>query len=562
MKSLKSLFGMSIAFVAIAAALLLVAIWQVGRTNQAVVAANEARYASALLADELRQSSDDLTRLARTFVVSGDEKWERQYFEILDIRNGKAPRPPHYDKIYWDFRAVGETPVRQGASTTTPLLERMKEAGFTTAEFDKLKEAAGNSDDLVRTETIAMNMVKGLYADDKGGFTVKGAPDRAKAAEMMHDLQYHRFKAKIMKPLDEFFMMLDGRTAAAVAAAEASRSLWYALMAAMGLALALVAIAALAYAGRWTIARLGAEPKDVLDVVDAVARGDLAQARLHGRSAQGSVMAALGDMSDRLGAAVVAVRSGADAVALSSREIAEGNGDLSHRTEEQAAALQQTAASMEQLGANVRRNAENSREADRLASEASGVAGRAGDVVERVVQVMQGIDESSRRISEIITVIDGIAFQTNILALNAAVEAARAGEQGRGFAVVASEVRSLAARSADAAKEIKQLIGDSVDRVARGSALVGEAGTTMDEVVGSIRRVSDIVREISVASSEQSDGVDQVGSAVSEMDRAVQQNTALVEQSAASTEELARQSQQLVQAVSVFRVASTAPSPS
>jgi methyl-accepting chemotaxis protein len=552
---------MSVAFVAVAAALLLVAIWQVGRANQEVVAANEARYVSAMLADELRQSSDDLTRLARTFVVSGDEKWEHQYFEILDIRNGKAPRPPHYEKIYWDFRAVGDVPARAGTPTQVALLERMKQAGFTTAEFDKLKEAAGNSDDLVRTETIAMNMVKGLYADDKGGFTVKGAPDRAKAAEMMHDLQYHRFKAKIMKPLDEFFMMLDQRTAAAVAAAEASRSFWYTTMAGMAIALAVAAIASLAYAGRWTIARLGAEPKEVLDVVDAVARGDLAQARLHGTSTQGSVMAALGDMSDRLTAAVVAVRSGADAVALSSREIAEGNGDLSHRTEEQAASLQQTAASMEQLGANVRRNAENSREADRLAGEASGVAGRAGEVVERVVQVMQGIDESSRRISEIITVIDGIAFQTNILALNAAVEAARAGEQGRGFAVVASEVRSLAARSAEAAKEIKRLIGDSVERVVRGSALVGEAGTTMEEVVGSIRQVSDIVREISVASSEQSAGVDQVGGAVSEMDRAVQQNTALVEQSAASTEELAKLSQQLVEAVSVFKVASKASAP-
>ena len=561
MQTLKGLFRLSIALVAIAAMFLLVSIWQVGRANQAVVAANEARYVSALLADELRQSSDDLTRLARTFVVSGDEKWERQYFEILDIRNGKAPRPPHYEKIYWDFRAVGDAPAREGTPTQVALLERMKLAGFTDAEFGKLKEAAGNSDDLVRTETIAMNMVKGLYADDKGGFTVKGQPDRARAAEMMHDLQYHQFKAKIMKPVDEFLMMLDGRTAGAVAAAEASRYRWYSTMAAMGLALALVAIAGLMYAGRWTLARLGAEPKEVLDVVGAVARGDLAQASLHSRATQGSVMAALADMSNRLTDAVIAVRSGADSVALSSREIAEGNGDLSHRTEEQAAALQQTASSMEQLGANVRRNAENSREADKLASEASGVASRAGNVVERVVQVMQGIDESSRRISEIITVIDGIAFQTNILALNAAVEAARAGEQGRGFAVVASEVRSLAARSADAAKEIKQLIGDSVDRVERGSALVGEAGTTMGEVVGSIRRVSDIVREISVASSEQSAGVDQVGEAVSQMDGAVQQNTALVEQSAASTEELARQSQQLVKAVSVFRVASNAPSP-
>ncbi|MCZ8105150.1 MAG: methyl-accepting chemotaxis protein [Burkholderiales bacterium] len=562
MNSLRSLFRLSITLVAIAAALLWVAVWQVGRANQDVVAAHQTRYLSALLADELRQSSDDLTRLARTFVVSGDPKWEQQYFEILDIRNGKAPRPPHYEKIYWDFRAVGDTPARAGAPTRESLLDRMKQAGFTEAEFGKLKEAAGNSDDLVRTETIAMNMVKGLYADDKGGFTAKGAPDRAKAAEMMHDLQYHRFKAKIMKPLDEFFVMLDERTLAVVTAAEASRSNWYAVMATMGFALALVAIAALAYAGRWTLGRLGAEPKDVVEAVGAVARGDLVQARLSGSLARGSVMAALADMSARLSDAVVAVRSGADSVAMSSKEIADGNADLSQRTEEQAAALQQTAASMEELGATVRRNAENSRDADRLAVEASDVAGRAGDAVERVVQVMQGIDESSRRISEIITVIDGIAFQTNILALNAAVEAARAGEQGRGFAVVASEVRTLAARSADAAKEIKQLIGDSVERVERGSALVGEAGTTMVEVVGSIRKVSEIVREISVASLEQSSGVDQVGEAVSQMDKAVQQNTALVEQSAASTEDLARQSQQLVQAVSVFRVTTTAaPTP-
>jgi methyl-accepting chemotaxis protein len=288
----------------------------------------------------------------------------------------------------------------------------------------------------------------------------------------------------------------------------------------------------------------------------AIADGDLTLAVPQtGRDEVGQLLQALRGMQANLSQIVAGVRGNAESVATASAQIAQGNNDLSGRTEEQASALQQTAASMEQLGSTVTHNADNARQADQLARSASDVAVQGGEVVGRVVDTMKGINDSSKKIADIIGVIDGIAFQTNILALNAAVEAARAGEQGRGFAVVASEVRSLAQRSANAAKEIKDLIGASVERVAQGTALVDQAGATMSEVVAAIRRVTDIVGEISSASREQSSGVQQIGEAVTQMDQTTQQNAALVEESAAAAESLKTQAQALVQAVAVFRLA-------
>ena len=308
-------------------------------------------------------------------------------------------------------------------------------------------------------------------------------------------------------------------------------------------------------AGVWLIRSISGPLGKALAAADHVAAGDLTvRIEVESTDETGRLMSALQRMQQSLVTTIQGVRGGAEGVATASAQIAQGNMDLSQRTEEQASALEQTAASMEQLGSTVRQNADNARQANQLAMGASTVAIQGGEVVSQVVETMKDINASSKRIVDIIGVIDGIAFQTNILALNAAVEAARAGEQGRGFAVVASEVRSLAQRSAEAAKEIKSLISASVERVEQGTALVDRAGATMTEVVTAIRRVTDIMGEISAASVEQSAGVAQVGEAVTQMDQATQQNAALVEESAAAAESLKVQALQLVQAVAVFKL--------
>ncbi|MBK1715361.1 methyl-accepting chemotaxis protein [Rubrivivax gelatinosus] len=317
----------------------------------------------------------------------------------------------------------------------------------------------------------------------------------------------------------------------------------------------------LAAAGGLLITRSITRPVDrAVVAVRAVAAGDLGvSVEATSKDEIGQLLAALKAMKEDLSRIVGTVRSSSDSVVTASTQIAHGNHDLSSRTEEQASALQQTAATMDELSSTVRNNADNARQANQFAQAAARVAEQGGEVVGQVVTTMGGISDSSRKIGDIIGVIDGIAFQTNILALNAAVEAARAGEQGRGFAVVASEVRSLAQRSAEAAKEIKTLITRNVEQVEQGSSLVNRAGQTMGEIVGSIQRVSDIVGEISSASSEQSTGIQQVGDAVSQMDQVTQQNAALVEESAAAAESLKVQAQQLARVVAVFKLDAEAP---
>jgi methyl-accepting chemotaxis protein len=290
-------------------------------------------------------------------------------------------------------------------------------------------------------------------------------------------------------------------------------------------------------------------------VAETVAAGDLsAQIVVESRDEAGQLMHALREMNASLAKVVGEVRMGTELIATASGQIASGNQDLSSRTEEQASSLEETAASMEELTSTVKQNADNARQANQLAVSASEVAVKGGSVVSQVVNTMGSINASSKKIVDIIGVIDGIAFQTNILALNAAVEAARAGEQGRGFAVVASEVRSLAQRSAAAAKEIKTLIGDSVEKVEEGSKQVAEAGRTMDEIVGSVRRVTDIMGEITAASQEQTSGIEQINQAISQMDQVTQQNAALVEEASAAAQSLQEQAGSLVQAVSIFKL--------
>ncbi len=318
-------------------------------------------------------------------------------------------------------------------------------------------------------------------------------------------------------------------------------------------AVALLAGAGCAYIATHSITK---PLKDAVDIAKTVASGDLrSDIPVVGKDEISELLDALEHMHDSLAKAVGEVRSGTETIRVASGEIAHGNADLSNRTESQASSLEETASSMEQLTSTVKQNADNARQANQLAFSASSVAGKGGQVVSRVVHTMGSIKESSRKIVDIIGVIDGIAFQTNILALNAAVEAARAGEQGRGFAVVASEVRNLAQRSATAAKEIKTLINDSVENVDLGGKLVDEAGQTMELVVTSVQQVADIMAEITAATQEQSAGIEEVNRAISQMDEMTQQNAALVEQAAAAAQSMQDEAHHLAEAVSIFKLA-------
>ena len=378
--------------------------------------------------------------------------------------------------------------------------------------------------------------------------------DAAQAAALLNTQETPAWRALRSALLQQ---LETARTAAATAnaATQAQAKRMQLLAAALALGAAVAALALTGVMLRTLRRELGGDLAQARSALRRVAEGDLTLgAADQGGPAALGLMADLGRMQASLRQLVAQVRDAAVGIGHASAEIAQGNHDLSARTESQASALQQTAASMEELGATVRHNADNAAQANQMANNASRIADQGGQTVEQVVHIMQSIHADSTKIGDIIGVIDSIAFQTNILALNAAVEAARAGEQGRGFAVVASEVRALAGRSAEAARQIKQLIHDSVTHVDEGRVLVDQAGNTMQEVVAAIRRVTDIMGEISAASREQREGVGQIGEAITQMDQVTQQNAALVEEMAAAAASLQTQSHQLVQTVSVFRL--------
>jgi methyl-accepting chemotaxis protein len=359
---------------------------------------------------------------------------------------------------------------------------------------------------------------------------------------------------KWMAALEQLAELEAKQTAAAAHAAEGEYKTARTMMLGFALFAVLAGLAAAIFITRKLIKQLGGEPDYTARIASSIAQGDLSISIDTTNADKGSLLMEVREMRNSLKDIVGQVRHGTETIGTASREIAAGNIDLSSRTEMQASSLEKTASAMEELTSTVKQNADNAREANLLAATASDVARKGGEVVAQVVDTMGSINTSANKIVDIIGVIDGIAFQTNILALNAAVEAARAGEQGRGFAVVASEVRNLAQRSAAAAKEIKTLIGDSVEKVERGSKLVGQAGVTMDEVVASVKRVTDIMSEISNASQEQSAGIEQVNLSIIEMDSMTQQNAALVEQAAAAAQSLQDQAGELAHVVSVFKL--------
>ncbi|MBP0598256.1 HAMP domain-containing protein [Herbaspirillum sp. LeCh32-8] len=488
------------------------------------------RYRSYQLAQELKQSSQDLTSAVRSYAATGNAQYETRYREIVDIVTGKKARP-------------------NGQMIST--IDMMKQAGFTEQELGKLTQAQNLSLALIQTEEQAMAAVKGMFDDGSGKLARKGEPDLALASKLVNDKAYEAKVAEIMKPVDEFVALMDARTGDnMVAASRASGNAFLACagMLTLMLALSIAALCVLFVAIRSQLHR-------GLKAAELLATGDLRVKLAIERDDEiGRLMGAINGIGQGLAQVVATVRNSTETINVAAGEIATGNMDLSNRTESQASSLEETASSMEELTSTVQQNTANAREANQLANTASELANRGGSVVGNVVQTMDSIKQSSSKIADIISVIDGIAFQTNILALNAAVEAARAGEQGRGFAVVASEVRSLAQRSATAAKEIKELIVDSVEKVDAGGKLVDEAGATMGELVSSVRHVAEIMHEITMASEEQSTGIAQVNDAIVQMEALTQQNAALVEQAAAAAGSLREQSDSLMRDVSIFKL--------
>jgi len=477
------------------------------------------------------------------------------------VVNDRVPKIAEINGIKGDINAIALS-MRNVIILNDPLETKKEFAQLETSRQDiakRLDKLHGQiTSERGKAELAKVDAARAKYLPLQGKFVelmTAGKADEAKAMLIseVRSAQQEYFTAldHLLKYQDELMQHSEDEADAHVTSLTAA--IW---------PLALISLITGTLTAGWIIRslnrQLGGEPGEAAKLARAVAQGDLSVPIAVKAGDRTSLMASLQDMQISLTAVVGKVRQGSESVATASSEISQGNNDLSQRTEQQASALEETAASMEQLGSTVRQNADNARQANQLAQNASAVAIRGGEVVSQVVDTMKGINDSSKKIADIIGVIDGIAFQTNILALNAAVEAARAGEQGRGFAVVASEVRSLAGRSAEAAKEIKSLIGASVERVQQGSTLVDQAGVTMTEVVSSIRRVTDIMGEISAASSEQNTGVSQIGEAVTQMDHVTQQNAALVEESAAAAESLKLQAQQLVQSVAVFKLASNA----
>jgi methyl-accepting chemotaxis protein len=475
---------------------------------------------------------------------------EERKAQLISVSDMAVSVAKDYDALV----AAGKMPADEGRKQALARIKALRfgATGYFTVLDSKVVLMHPIKPELIGSDIASFKDVAGtpLYADARkaadggGGFTsyLWAKPgEKEPIPKLAYSVSYQPWDWTFMTGL--YMDDLDATFHA---------DLWQSFVLLVGIGLLLTAV-------NWSIVRnieraIGGEPGEAAQAAARIATGDLTVEIALRSDDRQSVMFAIQAMRKRLSSIVGEVRSGADAIALASGEIAAGNQDLSSRTEHQASSLEETASSMEQLTATVKQNAESARQASELASAASEKAVRGGAVVGDVVETMGAISASAKKIVDIISVINGISFQTNILALNAAVEAARAGEQGRGFAVVASEVRTLAQRSANAAKEIQTLILESSERVETGTAQVHRAGATMDEVVGSVKRVTDIIAEISLASREQSSGIEQVNEAVSSMDKATQQNAALVEQAAAAAHSLQEQTGSLVSLVSVFKL--------
>jgi len=476
---------------------------------------------------------------------------QRSLVDITERRMGTLRELGNLrDEVNLQARVIRNIALRSNAESVQAEAKRLEASRLTVDEtFGRLDQLIQSAEG--REELNHIKELRKQYAGAVGRYLeVLGQGQHDEAVASLFDSVRPLQQAYFAAIQDETKIQNQHAVRAGHEAEAAARSIEITVGVAGVVAPLLAALLAL-----WVIRSIVRPIHESVEIARAVAAGDLTHhIDAGGNNEMGQLLRALGEMQSALAHVVGTVRHAAMTVSTASIELAQGNMDLSARTEHQASAVEQTSSSMEELGSTVRLNSDNAQQANQLARSASVVAEECGDAVAQAVETMKGINDSSRRIADIIGVIDGIAFQTNLLALNASVEAARAGEQGRGFAVVAAEVRNLAGRSAEAAKEIKTLITNSVERVEQGTQQVDRAGATMTEVVSSIRRVNDIMADISAASTEQSTGVSQIGQAVVHMDRATQQNAALVEEMAAAGENLKQQSHELVEAVAVFRL--------
>ena len=547
--TIKNLFLALLAALTLLLCLVLLSVISLESASDQVARSADLRYRSYLLADELRQSSDDLTRLARTYAVTGDAKYEKQYFDILDIRNGKKPRPEHYERIYWDFVAAGiDKPQPDGATASLQAL--MKEAGFSEQEFAKLKEAQNNSDALVKNETIAMNAVKGLFDDGTGQFTKKGDPDLELARKLTHDENYHKYKAQIMKPVDEFLELLDKRTSAAVEQAKQAKTrmqYWVTGLVLFSIAFLVVALLTVY---RRIIAALGGEPAVASEVVKQVAAGDLSVEIPVANTDSTSLLAAMKVMQSNLQKLIGEIQTNADMVASAAKKMTIAAENVVGSSQQQSASSLEIAAAMEQstVSINLMSDSANraqtiSGDSELLMNETSGVVSEAvnriakiATVVEQASQTVRTVGQESENVSKIVLVIKEVADQTNLLALNAAIEAARAGEQGRGFAVVADEVRKLAERTTQSTQEITTMISSMQSSARDAVTCIEDAVANVNEGVILTKRVGESVSRLGASSHEVKEVIIDVSSALREQNAASNEIARNVEQIAQTGE--------------------------
>ena len=547
--TIKNLFLALLAALTLLLCLVLLSVISLKSASDEVARSADLRYRSYLLADELRQSSDDLTRLARTYAVTGDAKYEKQYFDILDIRNGKKPRPEHYERIYWDFVAAGiDKPQPDGATASLQAL--MKEAGFSEQEFAKLEEAQNNSDALVKNETIAMNAVKGLFDDGTGQFTKKGDPDLELARKLTHDENYHKYKAQIMKPVDEFLELLDKRTSAAVEQAKQAKTrmqYWVTGLVLFSIAFLVVALLTVY---RRIIAALGGEPAVASEVVKQVAAGDLSVEIPVANTDSTSLLAAMKVMQSNLQKLIGEIQTNADMVTSAAKKMTIAAENVAGSSQQQSASSLEIAAAMEQstVSINLMSDSANraqtiSGDSELLMNETSGVVSEAvnriakiATVVEQASQTVRTLGQESENISKIVLVIKEVADQTNLLALNAAIEAARAGEQGRGFAVVADEVRKLAERTTQSTQEITTMISSMQSSARDAVTCIEDAVANVNEGVILTKRVGESVSRLGASSHEVKEVIIDVSSALREQNAASNEIARNVEQIAQTGE--------------------------